>query len=128
MIRLAAPGVSTDEPECTACPAAALSPNWTGQGGFAKQPPRFDRPVADQGGRIAQLVEQLTLNQRVVGSIPTAPTIDINGLGQAAREPRHNVRLDDWRLDTATITRAMASRCRTILSGNLVLGAAISTA
>ncbi len=26
-------------------------------------------------GRIAQLVEQLTLNQRVVGSIPTAPTI-----------------------------------------------------
>jgi hypothetical protein len=25
-------------------------------------------------GRIAQLVEQLTLNQRVVGSIPTAPT------------------------------------------------------
>lgn len=26
-------------------------------------------------GRLAQLVEQLTLNQRVVGSIPTAPTI-----------------------------------------------------
>ena len=26
-------------------------------------------------GRIAQLVEQLTLNQRVVGSNPTAPTI-----------------------------------------------------
>jgi hypothetical protein len=26
------------------------------------------------GGRIAQLVEQLTLNQRVVGSNPTAPT------------------------------------------------------
>jgi hypothetical protein len=25
-------------------------------------------------GRIAQLVEQLTLNQRVVGSSPTAPT------------------------------------------------------
>ena len=25
-------------------------------------------------GRIAQLVEQLTLNQRVVGSNPTAPT------------------------------------------------------
>ncbi len=25
-------------------------------------------------GRLAQLVEQLTLNQRVVGSIPTAPT------------------------------------------------------
>ena len=26
-------------------------------------------------GRLAQLVEQLTLNQRVVGSSPTAPTI-----------------------------------------------------
>jgi sporulation-control protein spo0M len=26
-------------------------------------------------GRIAQVVEQLTLNQRVVGSSPTAPTI-----------------------------------------------------
>ena len=26
-------------------------------------------------GRLAQLVEQLTLNQRVVGSRPTAPTI-----------------------------------------------------
>jgi hypothetical protein len=32
-------------------------------------------------GRIAQLVEQLTLNQRVPGSSPGAPTIQINGLG-----------------------------------------------
>ena len=31
------------------------------------------RPGCD-GGRLAQLVEQLTLNQRVVGSNPTAPT------------------------------------------------------
>ena len=31
-------------------------------------------------GRIAQLVEQLTLNQRVIGSIPIAPTIFFNGL------------------------------------------------
>src|SRR3569623_2758902 len=30
-----------------------------------------------QSGRLAQLVEQLTLNQRVVGSIPTAPTIPL---------------------------------------------------
>jgi len=29
-------------------------------------------------GRIAQLVEQLTLNQRVQGSSPCAPTIKIN--------------------------------------------------
>ena len=32
------------------------------------------RPVRTGGGRIAQLVEQLTLNQRAVGSNPTAPT------------------------------------------------------
>ena len=32
------------------------------------------------GGRIAQLVEQLTLNQRVAGSSPAAPTILINSL------------------------------------------------
>jgi hypothetical protein len=32
------------------------------------------------GGRIAQLVEQLTLNQRAVGSSPTAPTNEIEGL------------------------------------------------
>ena len=31
--------------------------------------------VPGNRGRIAQLVEQLTLNQRVVGSSPTAPTI-----------------------------------------------------
>ena len=31
-------------------------------------------------GRIAQVVEQLTLNQRVVGSSPTAPTKEIKGL------------------------------------------------
>jgi hypothetical protein len=31
-------------------------------------------------GRIAQLVEQLTLNQRVHGSSPCAPTIEINKL------------------------------------------------
>jgi hypothetical protein len=31
-------------------------------------------PGLPDSGRLAQLVEQLTLNQRVVGSIPTAPT------------------------------------------------------
>jgi hypothetical protein len=34
-----------------------------------------------ENGRIAQLVEQLTLNQRVQGSNPCAPTIEIKGLG-----------------------------------------------
>jgi hypothetical protein len=33
-------------------------------------------------GRIAQLVEQLTLNQRVQGSSPCAPTNKIKDLGR----------------------------------------------
>ena len=37
-------------------------------------------PCGRAGGRIAQLVEQLTLNQRAVGSSPTAPTNEINTL------------------------------------------------
>ena len=38
------------------------------------------------GGRIAQLVEQLTLNQRVQGSNPCAPTNEINNLeGSSSR-------------------------------------------
>ena len=32
-------------------------------------------------GRVAQLAEQLTLNQRVRGSSPRAPTNEIKGLG-----------------------------------------------
>ena len=50
--------------------------------GLAGQPggALIDRPLPARTvgragqGRIAQLVEQLTLNQRVVGSNPTAPT------------------------------------------------------
>jgi chromosomal replication initiation ATPase DnaA len=38
------------------------------------------KPRGGCDGRIAQLVEQLTLNQRVQGSSPCAPTIDIKGL------------------------------------------------
>ena len=34
----------------------------------------FKSLQARQSGPLAQLVEQLTLNQRVVGSIPTRPT------------------------------------------------------
>ena len=41
-------------------------------------PLRLQRFAAgDFDGRIAQLVEQLTLNQRVLGSSPSAPTIEI---------------------------------------------------
>jgi hypothetical protein len=48
-------------------------PCWTIGGRFAKRPAFEGFP--DQGfGRIAQLVEQLTLNQRVPGSSPGAPT------------------------------------------------------
>ncbi len=38
--------------------------------------------LAPAGGRIAQLVEQLTLNQRVQGSNPCAPTNEINDLDE----------------------------------------------
>ena len=61
--------------------------NWTGKRGSAKgstlggisrlEAPasvRLGKAKAQKIGRIAQVVEQLTLNQRVVGSSPTAPT------------------------------------------------------
>src|SRR5229473_338073 len=48
-------------------------PCWTSGGRFAKRRPlaKAFRPVS---GRIAQLVEQMTLNHRVPGSSPGAPT------------------------------------------------------
>jgi hypothetical protein len=52
---------------------------WTAPRAFANGGvPGLDGPDFD--GRIAQLVEQLTLNQRVQGSSPCAPTIDIKDL------------------------------------------------
>jgi hypothetical protein len=42
----------------------------------------------DRKGRIAQLVEQLTLNQRVVGSNPTAPTNNIKDLAVEHKRTR----------------------------------------
>ena len=39
-------------------------------------------------GRLAQLVEQLTLNQRVVGSNPTAPTISRAVMPYLSRDER----------------------------------------
>ena len=41
-------------------------------------------PAGRHSGRIAQLVEQLTLNQRVLGSSPSAPTNKIKGLDPPA--------------------------------------------
>ena len=51
---------------------------WTGQTQLAKRRRPAGYPVGS--GRIAQLVEQMTLNHRVVGSIPTAPTKSIKHL------------------------------------------------
>ena len=45
----------------------------------------------DFDGRIAQLVEQLTLNQRVHGSSPCAPTIEINDLDPHFTTVRHSL-------------------------------------
>jgi hypothetical protein len=57
---------------------------WTGGGAFGRaslvsgDPAEGERGHFD--GRIAQLVEQLTLNQRVQGSSPCAPTNEIKDL------------------------------------------------
>ncbi len=40
----------------------------------------IDQPKHVAGGRLAQLVEQLTLNQRVAGSNPASPTNLFNDL------------------------------------------------
>ena len=40
--------------------------------------------IHPNNGPLAQLVEQLTLNQLVVGSIPTRPTIILSALPPAA--------------------------------------------
>ena len=48
------------------------------------QPPHTDiRHTHIPGGPLAQLVEQLTLNQRAVGSTPTRPTKFFNNLLQS---------------------------------------------
>src|ERR1019366_8700665 len=47
---------------------------WTSGGRFAKRRP-LAKAFRAGSGRIAQLVEQMTLNHRVPGSSPGAPTI-----------------------------------------------------
>ena len=46
------------------------------------QPLRANARPPHAAGRIAQLVEQLTLNQRVAGSSPAAPTKEIKELSK----------------------------------------------
>ena len=53
---------------------AEICRSWAGQGKNRLLFRRLRSQPVD--GRIAQLVEQLTLNQRVLGSSPSAPTID----------------------------------------------------
>ena len=43
-------------------------------------------PIAESRGRLAQLVEQLTLNQRVIGSSPIAPTIPATDIPKTTDE------------------------------------------
>ena len=67
---------------------------WTLRHRFAKSRAPGGAPRRRQSGRIAQLVEQLTLNQRVTGSSPVAPTnhyqqlsFDFRTSGQRHIEP-----------------------------------------
>jgi hypothetical protein len=62
--------------ECRSAAGILIAP--TGRG--ARQSPPSPLYEATLRGCIAQLVEQLTLNQRAVGSNPTAPTIPFNGI------------------------------------------------
>jgi hypothetical protein len=55
------------------CPRLGWARGWTLPAAFAKPRALGGFPLW-QFGRIAQLVEQLTLNQRVQGSSPCAPT------------------------------------------------------
>src|SRR4029453_3803924 len=59
------------------------------------QSPLLSRRLAitsrSNSGRIAQLVEQLTLNQRVQGSSPCAPTIEINSLARSQKSNKNSV-------------------------------------
>src|SRR5262249_52612498 len=79
--RLDKPRKSRRNPAAFACQGSAgrvgkmPQPCWTMGGRFAKRPALKGGFSGRYGtGRIAQLVEQLTLNQRVPGSSPGAPT------------------------------------------------------
>src|SRR5215470_11315491 len=58
-----------------AAAAASWFVPWTAPYRFATGAGLRGFPACRWSGRIAQLVEQLTLNQRVLGSSPSAPTI-----------------------------------------------------
>ncbi len=56
---------------------------------FPDVPPPDGGPFRGPSGCIAQLVEQLTLNQRVLGSSPSASTIIFIGVFPVSSQTRH---------------------------------------
>ncbi len=77
-------------------------------------PPR--PPVRRPHGCVAQLVEQLTLNQRVTGSIPVAPTIPRLCWGF----PRSRFTLGSA-FYTSGLSRSRIDRCDDVAAGQIVL-------
>ena len=80
-------GTGIAENSVTAMPFALDKPGPTC---YIARLPAVDGPFgapAPSWGRIAQLVEQLTLNQRVQGSSPCAPTNQNKGLGRIGLTP-----------------------------------------
>lgn len=66
--------MSNSQPDVVAVPSRhkVYKKGWTGKICPVIEPSLVAAKTAD--GHIAQLVEQLTLNQRVTGSIPVVPT------------------------------------------------------
>jgi len=67
---------------------------WTARDRFATRPRLRGIACGRHSGRIAQLVEQLTLNQRVLGSSPSAPTNQIKDL--RGLDHREDPLKSDW--------------------------------
>ena len=117
------PGLSSARranPACSGRPAIwrgeTCAPGWTRVKHRSWQSPAFAirgmlairpaDPCGRAGGRIAQLVEQLTLNQRAVGSSPTAPTT----------KPRKYLQISDSAV--STIGRSVGSSGTTSNQGS----------
>src|SRR3954462_9628743 len=67
-------------------------------------------------GRIAQLVEQLTLNQRVLGSSPSASTIPLNHILRFLKSACEQLRpcRDRWRRSVLAVRSASPEAGSTI--------------
>ena len=90
-------------------------PGGSRPGGHPRTPllrprPRRRGPSPPAVGCIAQLVEQLTLNQRVQGSNPCTPTNFFNDLGQGVVEPNKNIRPHENRSERSRLANLIRSR------------------